>query len=46
MKVFREIGRRAARRNVGTLYSEDLLDRVQAAVAEHRAAASDSAGDG
>ena len=46
MEVFREIGRRAARRNVETLYSEDLLERVQAAVAKYRAGTSDSGGDG
>ena len=38
MAVFREIGARAARKGVGTLYSEDLLDRVQAAMQEYRSA--------
>jgi TRAP-type C4-dicarboxylate transport system substrate-binding protein len=37
MAVFREIGERAARRNVGKLYSEELLARVRGIVAESRA---------
>ena len=38
MKVFRGIGARAAAREVGKLYSADLLERVRATVAAHRAA--------
>ena len=37
LATFREIGARAGRRNAGTLYSPELLMRVQATVAEHRA---------
>jgi TRAP-type C4-dicarboxylate transport system substrate-binding protein len=36
MQVFRDIGERAARRNVGALYPEDLLMRVRAVIAETR----------
>lgn len=44
MATFREIGERAAQREVGVLYPEDLLKRVRAIVAETRAAAG-AAGD-
>jgi len=36
MKVFREIGERAAQKEVGKLYSADLLARVRAAIAAER----------
>ncbi|MGH2570430.1 MAG: TRAP transporter substrate-binding protein DctP, partial [bacterium] len=36
LETFREIGARAAQRGVGTLYSQELLDRVRATVAEVR----------
>jgi TRAP-type C4-dicarboxylate transport system substrate-binding protein len=36
LQEFREIGARAAQRAVGTLYSQELLDRVRAEVEEHR----------
>lgn len=36
MAVFRDIGERAARHNVGKLYSEELLERVEEAVAAQR----------
>jgi TRAP-type C4-dicarboxylate transport system substrate-binding protein len=42
MATFREIGDRAARRAVGTLYSAELLQRVRDVVAEHRRAAQES----
>lgn len=36
MRVFRDIGERAAHRNAGTLYPEALLTRVRAVIAEAR----------
>ncbi|MCA9752169.1 MAG: TRAP transporter substrate-binding protein DctP, partial [Gemmatimonadetes bacterium] len=39
MKVFREIGDRAARKAAGNLYPAEMLERVQRIVAAHRAAA-------
>jgi len=47
MATFRAIGARAAQRGVGTLYSQELLDEVRAAVEEHRrqAAATSRAGE-
>jgi TRAP-type C4-dicarboxylate transport system substrate-binding protein len=38
LAVFRAIGARAAARTAGTIYSPELLARVQATVAEYRAA--------
>jgi TRAP-type C4-dicarboxylate transport system substrate-binding protein len=42
MRVFRDIGERAARRAVGTLYPEDLLARVRAVIADARAKAGEA----
>jgi TRAP-type C4-dicarboxylate transport system substrate-binding protein len=42
MRVFRDIGERSARRNVGKLYPEDLLARVRAVIADTRAKAGDT----
>lgn len=39
LKVFRDIGDRAAKRAEGTLFPPDLLARVRKVVADHRAAA-------
>ncbi len=36
MSVFRRIGAAAAQRGVGSLYSQEELDRIRAAVEEHR----------
>ncbi|NNE44507.1 MAG: TRAP transporter substrate-binding protein DctP [Gemmatimonadetes bacterium] len=41
LQVFQEIGERAARHNVGKLYTEDLLNRVRGVISAHR-----TAGDG
>jgi TRAP-type C4-dicarboxylate transport system substrate-binding protein len=46
MAEFREIGERAARRNVGVLYSAELLERVQGIVAARRAEAEEAAAPG
>jgi len=42
MQVFRDIGERAARRNVGKLYPEDLLTRVRAVITETRETAGET----
>ena len=44
LAVFQEIGERAARKSVGKLYSEELLNEVRGVIATHRAGQTEEVG--